>query len=71
MLAFAAWNAASRCRCRSISRASLSSCTDNSVPDLETLLNRSRGAGAPHPFYVADASARTDMVAFLKELSAK
>ena len=44
---------------------------DNSVPDLETLLNPSRGATAPHPFFVNDASARADVVAFLKGLSAK
>ena len=44
---------------------------DNSVPDLDTLLNPSRGSMAPHPFYVADGSARADVVAFLKGLSAK
>ncbi len=44
---------------------------DNSVPDLDTLLNPSRGASSPHPFYVTDAGARADMVAFLKGLSAK
>ena len=44
---------------------------DNSVPDLDTLLNPGRGAMAPHPFYVTDAPARSDVVAFLKGLSAK
>ena len=44
---------------------------DNSVPDLDTLLNPSRGTTAPHPFYVSSASARADVVAFLKGLSAK
>ncbi len=44
---------------------------DNSVPDLETLLNPSRGTTAPHPFYVSSASARADVVAFLKGLTAK
>jgi cytochrome c2 len=41
---------------------------DNSVPDLDTLLNPSRGILAPHPFYVTDPSQRSDMVEFLKEL---
>ena len=44
---------------------------DNSVPHLETLLNPSRGAAAPHPFFVNDASARADVVAFLKGLGTK
>ena len=44
---------------------------DNSVANLETLLDPGRGAMAPHPFYVADGLARADVVAFLKGLSAK
>ena len=44
---------------------------DNSVPDLDTLLNSARGARSPHPFYLDSAAARGDMVAFLKSLSAK
>ena len=40
---------------------------DNSVPDLDTLLNPSRGATAPHPFYLS-GSDRTDMVEFLRQL---
>jgi hypothetical protein len=41
---------------------------DDSVPDLDTLLNPSRGATAPHPFFIPDTSQRADMVEFLKEL---
>jgi len=41
---------------------------DDSVSDLDTLLNPSRGPLAPHPFYVSAASDRADMVEFLKEL---
>ena len=40
---------------------------DNSVPDLETLLNSSRGATAPHPFYLS-GSDRTDVTEFLRQL---
>ena len=42
---------------------------DNSVPDLDSLLNPSRGATVPHPFYFSDAAQRADMVAFLRSLS--
>jgi len=41
---------------------------DNSVPDLDTLLNPSRGANAPHPFYFSDAAQRADMAEFLRGL---
>jgi cytochrome c2 len=41
---------------------------DNSVPDLDTLFNPTRGANAPHPFYFSDSSQRADVVEFLKEL---
>jgi hypothetical protein len=44
---------------------------DNSVPDLETLLNQRRGVTAPHPFFIADEPTRRDVIAFLKSLSAK
>jgi len=41
---------------------------DDSVPSLDALLNPSRGATAPHPFYLADPAQRADMVEFLREL---
>lgn len=41
---------------------------DNSVPSLDALLSPSRGATAPHPFYLADPAQRADMVEFLREL---
>lgn len=42
---------------------------DNSVPTLDALLNRSRGATAPHPFYLTRQGDRDDMVAYLRSLS--
>jgi len=45
---------------------------DNSVPDLDSLLNpgaAGRTATAPHPFYFSDAEQRADMVEFLRSLS--
>ncbi|MBA3297310.1 MAG: hypothetical protein H0U19_10260 [Acidobacteria bacterium] len=42
---------------------------DNSVPTLELLLNPSRGATAPHPFYLSSQGHRDDMTAFLRSLS--
>ena len=42
---------------------------DNSVPTLANLLDPTRGANAPHPFYFANASDRTDMVEYLRGLS--
>lgn len=44
---------------------------DNSVPNLETLFDPSRGAQAPHPFFVADTRDRTDLIAFLRSLTAR
>ncbi|MDQ6664914.1 MAG: hypothetical protein M3Z23_11025 [Acidobacteriota bacterium] len=41
---------------------------DNSVPTLDNLLDPSRGANAPHPFYVSGAKDRADMVEFLRGL---
>lgn len=41
---------------------------DNSVPTLDNLLDPSRGATAPHPFYLNDAGQRADMVEFLRSL---
>jgi hypothetical protein len=41
---------------------------DNSVPNLDTLLNPSRGMMSPHPFFIEDAGDRADMVEFLLEL---
>jgi len=41
---------------------------DASVSSLDELLNPSRGDSAPHPFYIADASQRADMVEFLRGL---
>ena len=41
---------------------------DSSVPSLDALLNPSRGANAPHPFYFSDTAQRADMVEFLREL---
>ncbi len=40
---------------------------DSSVPTLDNLLNPSRGANAPHPFYLSDAAQRADMVEYLRE----
>ena len=41
---------------------------DDSVKGLDALLDPSRGATAPHPFYVADKLQRADVVEFLKGL---
>jgi hypothetical protein len=41
---------------------------DNSVPDLDTLLNPNRTPTAPHPFYLSSAADRASMVAFLRSL---
>ncbi|MEO8552294.1 MAG: hypothetical protein ABI678_20095, partial [Kofleriaceae bacterium] len=38
---------------------------DNSVPTLDALFDRSRGDGAPHPFYL-DGADRSDVIALLK-----
>jgi len=44
---------------------------DASVPSLDALLNPTRGAKAPHPFYVHDARRRADVVTFLRGLEIK
>ncbi|MDQ3666567.1 MAG: c-type cytochrome [Acidobacteriota bacterium] len=41
---------------------------DGSVSSLDNLLDPMRGDNAPHPFYLADASQRADMVEFLRSL---
>lgn len=41
---------------------------DVSVMGLDGLLDPKRGATAPHPFYIADPSKRTEMVQFLRGL---
>lgn len=41
---------------------------DNSVPSLDALLDPSRGATAPHPFYLASSSDRSAMIAYLRSL---
>ena len=42
---------------------------DSSVPSLDALLNPSRGATAPHPFFLSNPSQRADMVEFLRGLN--
>jgi hypothetical protein len=44
---------------------------DNSVPDLDALLNPRRGATAPHPFFVTGESTRRDVIAFLNSADGK
>lgn len=41
---------------------------DVSVSGFDALLDPSRGASAPHPFYVADLSERADLIQFLRGL---
>jgi hypothetical protein len=41
---------------------------DNSVPSLDALFDSSRGADAPHPFYLSDTAQRTDVFTFLRSL---
>lgn len=43
---------------------------DDSVPSLSALLDPRRGRLSPHPFYFPDRVQRSDMVTFLKSLSA-
>lgn len=43
---------------------------DNSATSLDHLLNPSRGAASPHPFYLTDQAQRNDMAEFLRGLSA-
>jgi len=42
---------------------------DNSVPSLDNLLDSTRGASAPHPFYLGGRD-RADMIALLKSFTA-
>jgi mono/diheme cytochrome c family protein len=42
---------------------------DDSVPSLDGLLDPARGPTAPHPFYVSDPGLRSDVTAFLRNLS--
>ena len=44
---------------------------DNSVSSLDELFSASRGASAPHPFYVADAGRRADLVQYLRSLDTR
>lgn len=41
---------------------------DASVPSLDSLLDPSRGAAAPHPFYIPDGAGRKALVEFLRAL---
>lgn len=41
---------------------------DVSVSDFDSLLDPSRGPSAPHPFYVAEAGQRADLIQFLRSL---
>lgn len=41
---------------------------DSSAQGLDGLLNPSRGQGAPHPFFIDDATARANVIEFLKSL---
>ncbi len=43
---------------------------DNSVSNLDELLDPKRGASAPHPFYVPKSEERKDMIEFLRGLDA-
>ena len=42
---------------------------DNSVPTLDALLDPSRGATQPHPFYFFDAAQRSDRIEYRRGLS--
>ena len=44
---------------------------DNSVPTLDALFSSRRGATAPHPFYVADAGRRADLVLYVRSLDTR
>ena len=43
---------------------------DDTAPTLDVLFNSSRGASAPHPFYIEDQRQRADLIVFLRSLSA-
>ena len=44
---------------------------DDSVANLDSLLSASRGARAPHPFYVNNAAARKDLITYLYSLDTR
>ncbi len=41
---------------------------DNSVTSLDNLLDPVRGSTAPHPFYLPDATRRTEVIEYLRGL---
>ena len=41
---------------------------DASVKSLDELLNPTRGASSPHPFYIADSEDRANTIQFLRSL---
>lgn len=41
---------------------------DDTVPTLDVLFSQSRGANAPHPFYLSDQRQRADLISFLRSL---
>lgn len=43
---------------------------DDTVPTLDVLFSPSRGANAPHPFYISNERQRADLITFLRSLSA-
>jgi len=44
---------------------------DDSVKSLDALFSARRGAKAPHPFYVANARRRSDLITYLKSLDSR
>lgn len=44
---------------------------DDTVKSLDSLFDPSRGATAPHPFYLSDTRARADLIAFLRSLDTR
>ena len=44
---------------------------DNSVPSLDNLFDPSRGANAPHPFYLTDMNQRMNIITYLRSLDDK
>lgn len=44
---------------------------DDTVKSFDSLFDSSRGAMAPHPFYISDSRARADLIAFLRGLGAQ
>lgn len=44
---------------------------DNSVPSLDSLFDPSRGATAPHPFFLPDPNERAAMIEFLRSLDTR